>query len=115
MTYKNIIITYNSTKLLELLYFKNIINTIYYNLTYKKKILSYNNIFTLTNIKKNVNKLSILKSPHVNKTAWHQFKKTNFKQTIIFKKLTYIQIKQLINFLHKNKPININLNIKCIN
>lgn len=114
MIYKHIKIAYTSTNLNELIYFKHLITLIYYNLNYKTNLLTLNKINNIKKYLKKTSSLSLLKSPHVNKTAWHQFKKTTYKHNIIFKKLTYLQFKQLFHFIYTYKPININLHITSI-
>ena len=112
--YTNIKITYSSTNLNELNYLTNLIKLCYSNIIYKNKTISLKNIKSLNKIKKNTQSLSILKSPHVNKTAWHQFKKTTFKQIISLKHLNYLQLQLFIKFIYTYKPSNINLTITCI-
>lgn len=116
--YNKIIITFITTKKFELNFFKKLLNTITFSSNFWNKS-NFIKVEQLTSYNKNLKTkkkyISLLKSPHVNKTAWHQFQQTKFKHTISLKNLTYIQVKTLISLLYKTNPNLITLKINCIN
>lgn len=96
---------------LDLNNFINFFKTKYKNIFLSSKPT---NLF-LSKINKSNKKLSLLKSPHVNKTAWHQFQQTNYSQNIIIKHLSLSQIKIISTLLFKYKPTTIQIKINFIN
>ena len=80
-------------------------------INFLKKILSkYNKkSFVIQNAPKKIKRITILKSPHVNKKAMEQFEIRIFKANIIFKNFN---VNTLLKFLILNKPKSILLKIK---
>ena len=92
----------------ELIYFTKLIKQ--YNTNKKSLVTNTKNLF-ISNLQTNQTTLSLLKSPHVNKTAWHQFKKKNYKHTIILKDIHFTTIKQFVNYLYLYKPLTVQIKI----
>ena len=81
-----------------------------------KSIKNYSHLIKLFPLKKNIQKLTILKSPHVNKTAQEQFEFREIsKKFFIHSKsiiLSLIVIKKISNRLFNDIKIDISLNLK---
>jgi len=64
---------------------------------------------------KKIKKYTLLKSPHVHKTAWTQLENRSYKAHYTlqqFSQAEKIKIRKIINFIIKNLPTNILLKLK---
>lgn len=98
-------ITLNSLDLNSLKIFKQYVDKNFKNLNLNFQIVN------LPIIKK---RITLLKSPHVYKTAREQFELKRYKTIIIIANTNLVNIKQIVTFL-ENKPKNIQLCIKTQN
>ena len=92
---------------LKLIYFyKNILKLLIKNLN--KNNYKFNKQYLFT---KNLNKISLLKSPHVNKKAWSQYYKINYQQSLQLKflKQDFIKNNNLFDFLKNFKTSEIKI------
>ena len=86
--------------------------SITYYKNFLKKILQKMNLeFKIINLPTRKKRITLLKSPHVNKSAREQFQFQSYKCTLIFKnEIT----KNKVRFLMLNKPKTLKITIKIL-
>jgi ribosomal protein S10 len=105
MTINTIKISLKSPCKDSIYFFLNFINKLF-----KKKSISYNFLFIPVQKKK----LTLLKSPHINKKAREQFEYKAYNCLIIFNNLITVKLREFLLIILLNKPKTIKITIQYL-